>query len=273
MLTTADIHQSELHYEELARAVSKHRPDVLALVGDMLNAVGSFAEPELSTPKCAQMLAALPVAHLIFIRGNHEDFNWIEFVTAWPHERRQLTALYGTACVIGPLVLIGFPCLTGFEVHWCAHLAETDNKMELFPRKARPQLSSDYETWLPNLMRKIGPPGRVLWLMHEPPMGLPLADPHLFNPLWTSAIERFSPMIVAFGHDHSTPLLNGCWHAQWANSTCLNVGQAVEKLHFLLMDFEFAQASPSVPLQISVQAFPWGQSFLIQPGDTRISAR
>lgn len=265
VLSASDLHQSQLHYEELARAVSKHRPNVVALVGDVLNAVGSFGRSELSISKCAELLAALPVVHLVFVRGNHEDFTWTEFVAAWPHERRPLTALYGTACSIGPLVIVGFPCMTGSESHWCAQLSASNNTMELFPRKPRQQLPSDFQTWLPGLMKKSGPGGRVLWLMHEPPVGLPVADPRLFNPIWTTAIEQFGPVLAIAGHDHNTPLQNGTWRASVGKTMCLNVGQSTNQLHYVVLDFEFSEVSPSVPVQIGVRAFPWNQTADIRP--------
>lgn len=264
-LTVSDLHQSQVHYEALARAVNQHQPDVVALVGDVLNVVGSFGRTELSTKNCAQMLAQLPVEHLIFVRGNHEDDNWPQFVAAWPHVRRPLTALYGSACAIGPLVIVGFPCLTGSEFQWCAHLSATDNRMEEFPIAARPELPSDFEIWLPDLMRKTGSAGRVLWLMHEPPVGLPLADPRLFNPIWTSAIERFSPLLVASGHDHTTPLQNSTWHTRFGKTVCLNVGQTAEKFHYALLDFEFAETSPSIPSRITIRSFPWNQTVAFCP--------
>lgn len=38
VLTTADTHQSRWHYQGLARVVAERRPDVVAIVGDSLEA-------------------------------------------------------------------------------------------------------------------------------------------------------------------------------------------------------------------------------------------
>ena len=131
--------------------------------------------------------------------------------------------------------------------------------MELCSAESREALPSDPDTWLPQLMRRLGPAGRTLWLMHESPVGLPLAHPCTFNPAWTGAVERFAPRLVACGHDHSTPLKNGTWHTPLGKSTCLNVGQAETALHFAVLDFEFDRVAPSQPLKVLVRAFPWGE--------------
>jgi hypothetical protein len=252
-----------LHYRSLVQATAEHEPDVVAIVGDALYALGRPGKYQFTAPECATILSELPVEHLIFVRGNHEDSNWSEFVASWPHERRSLTALYGTSCSLGPLVVVGFPCLTGSEFHWCAHLPDDSNTMELLPVQNRKPLASDPEVWLPILMRRLGPAGRTLWLMHESPIGLPLANPRVFNPVWTNAVERFFPKLVIAGHDHDTPLQTGIWQARCGTTLCVNVGQAEMDLHYTVLDFEFADRNPSLPSSIKVRAFPSGEEAMV----------
>ena len=259
VITATDLHQSRLHYRSLALATQEHRPNVVAIVGDALHGFDLNSKYQFTTAECAKMLAKLPVEHLLFVRGNHEEDNWTEFVAAWPHEQRKLTALYGTACAIGPLILVGFPCMTGSESNWCSHLQVGSNDMEMHPDQKRKQLPSDTVVWLPGLMRHLGPAGRTLWLMHESPMGLPLAHPKVFNPGWTDAVERYSPKLVVCGHDHDTPLENGTWHAPLGSTTCINIGQAENDFHYAILDFEFESSVPSLPSKITVRAFPWQQ--------------
>lgn len=263
VLTSADLHQSRLHYRSLFQVAQEHRPDVVAIVGDALSALELPGKCQFTVAECARMLAELPVEHLLFIRGNHEDNNWSEFVAAWPYERRKLTALYGTSCIIGPLVMIGFPCMTGSEFDWCAHLSASSNEMEVCPAQSRKPLPADTQTWLPMLMRRVGIAGRALWLMHESPMGQPLADPQVFNPLWTDAVERFSPRLVVAGHDHDTPITNNTWHAHLGHTLAVNVGQAEKDFHYTLLDFEFVESSPCLPCRIRVRAFPWNQEVIL----------
>lgn len=176
VLTVTDLHQRRVLYEQLEQAVREHRPDAVLLVGDMLEALEFATEGQLEIGECAQRLAGLPVAHVAFARGNHEHDNWTQFVAAWPHEQRPLLGLHGSSYAIGPLVVVGFPCHVGSEFTWCSHLSPGGNQMELAPAQPRESLPSDPAEWLPALLRQLGPAGLTLGLMHEPPMGRPLAS-------------------------------------------------------------------------------------------------
>jgi hypothetical protein len=94
-------------------------------------------------------------------------------------------------------------------------------------------------------------------------MGLPLANPRVFNPVWTAAVERYLPCVTVSGHDHDTPMESGTWRAPLASTTCINVGQAETVLHFAVLDFEFNGAAPSLPTKITVQAFPWEEEAIV----------
>ncbi len=82
---------------------------MVALVGDVLDFAQEFSKKrQFTVAECANRLAALPAPHLIFVRGNHKDRNWSDFVAAWPHGRRELNAVYGSAYTVGSLVVVGF---------------------------------------------------------------------------------------------------------------------------------------------------------------------
>lgn len=256
VLTVSDLHQSRLHYRSLEHAVDVHRPDVLACVGDVLDALTFDERLQFTTAECAKILAMLRVPEIHFVRGNHEDANWSEFVGSWPHDHRPLTALYGASASLGasPFKVIGFPCRTGSEISWCAHLGQ-DNRMTLAPPQCREELPVEFERWLPRLMQQTGPAGRTLWLLHEPPVRALAAD-NLCNPEWERALERFQPLIAVSGHDHFTPLRTGLWQTKVGNSTCVNVGQSQTVLHYCVIDIEQV-GDESLPRKISLQAFPW----------------
>jgi Icc-related predicted phosphoesterase len=263
VLTATDLHQSRLLYGGLTEAVRKHSPDVVAVVGDALEAFSRSGKRRLSAEECAQILADLPIEHILFTRGNHEDTNWSAFAYAWPHERRRLIGLYGTAYTVGPLRIVGFPCATGSEETWCEHLSASGDTMMLYAAQHRKPLPLDTHTWLPGLMRQCGPSARTLWLMRECPMGLPIANPRVYNPNWTAAVERYSPIVTVSGHDHETPLESGLWHALLGGTRCINVGQAETVLHYAVLDFEFEDSSPRLPSETIVKAFPWGSEVVI----------
>jgi Icc-related predicted phosphoesterase len=244
LLTVTDLHCSKTLYQELARAIEQHRPEIVALVGDFLDSsedhTGQFTNEE-----CAEFLAALPCSEIVFIRGNHEEECWRDFAKAWATTGRTLHALHGEVFASGPLVLVGFPCFLGDET---AYLG------------TREPLPSDPCEWLPDLLRAHGSALRMLWLTHEPPTGTPLTQttgPMAGNPAWNEAIERFSPWLIISGHDHETPALNKCWYHRIEQTVCINVGQPDPKrLHYCLVEAEFARTESRMPTGLKATAYP-----------------
>ena len=224
ILTAADLHRSVKLYGLLAKAVSKHRPDVVALVGDFLDATGETAG-KLTTEECAVALAKLPCPEVVFVRGNHEDSAWFTFADRFRQTGREVHLLDGKAFTFGPLVIVGFPCLLG----------QGDGLFDDVP--------ADPDKWLPKLVREHGPGSRALWLMHEPPYPSPLAaasGPLSGNVEWRLGIERFSPWLVVFGHDHITPIHRRQWHYREGGTVCVNVGQtAAGPLRYMVIEAEF----------------------------------
>src|SRR5437879_8471627 len=157
VLTVADLHRSRKLYAQLREAVTRHKPDILALVGDFLDATGDHKD-KLSTEECAQALSRMPCPETVFVRGNHEDSAWFSFADTWQRSGKELHMLDGQAFTYGPLVIVGFPCLMGHG----------DGLFDSVP--------ADPNRWLPKLIRPFGPAARSLWLMHEPPHGTELSQ-------------------------------------------------------------------------------------------------
>jgi metallophosphoesterase superfamily enzyme len=65
---------TDLLYTELSAVIVRLRPDILALVGDFLDCVGS-EHPQLTSEECAAAVPRLEVPEIVFVRGNHEDYN------------------------------------------------------------------------------------------------------------------------------------------------------------------------------------------------------
>ncbi len=195
ILTVTDLHRSSALLRELGNAVAKHKPALVALVGDFLHSFDDNDERE--TPEaCAQILSGLPCPAIVFVRGNHEDEAWRAFADAWQRSGRPLNALHGELFSHGPLTMIGFPCLMGDESPFAGE---------------KPLLPFLSDEWPPAVMRKAGSAGRTIWLLHEPPTGTPLSNANSLvagNPDWINAIERFSPWLTISGHDHITPIIH-----------------------------------------------------------------
>ena len=261
LLTVADLHRSAGLYQALEEAITQHQPDLLVLTGDFLHA-GEDEPGRLPVVECAEKLGRLPVADILFVRGNHEDEAWMIFAEAWKSAGRPLHALHGEAFARGPLTLLGFPCSMGDET---AFIGE------------RPPLPYDSEEWLPDILRQTGRAGRTLWLMHEPPTGTPLTQsgsPVEGNPDWINAIDRFSPWLTISGHDHLTPLRSRVWHHRLGQTTCVNVGQTDHgPLHYCLIQAEFKSASPDLPVLMRVTAYPWQETLELPSGKVLDAAK
>jgi len=259
LLTATDLHRHPSLYAQLALAVARHQPDVVALVGDFLHASSSTREI-LTNQVAAQLLADLPCSEVVFVRGNHEDAEWLDFFKAWPHERRPMRALHASLFCLGPLTLVGFPCLLGDELPYVASLAELGDER---PELAELAYSHSVFPWLKHLAPRAGPAGQAIWLMHEPPAGLPIASesPIVSRLEWAEAIARFQPRLTISGHDHHTPQGAGAWHASIGRTTCFNAGQSQNgPLHYLLV--EASTQGPTQAPRIRVSRHPDGQQAL-----------
>ncbi|MHB9009660.1 MAG: metallophosphoesterase family protein [Limisphaerales bacterium] len=245
VLTAADLHRSANLYGLLAQAVARHRPAIVTLVGDFLDATGE-TEGKLTTEECAVALAELPCQEIVFIRGNHEDAAWFNFAAHWMEAGREIHLLDGKAFTFGPLVILGFPCL----------MCQGDGLFDDLPRNP--------DQWLHQLVRRQGPASRTLWLMHEPPQPSPLAastGPGSGNVEWRLAIERFMPWLVIFGHDHLTPIRRNRWNHRQGGSLQVNVGQPDEgPLHYAVIEMDFPETQPCLPHKMVVTAYPSRQN-------------
>ena len=253
LLTVADLHCHRLLLDDLVRAVVRHQPDLIALVGDFLH--GGDTSPDRVTPaECARRLANLPCEEIICVRGNHEGEQWPEFLNAWPADRPPLIALHGESHTSGPLTLVGFPCAMGDET---AYIGD------------REPLPPFAEEWLTPIMQANGSAFRTLWLMHEPPTGTRLTQkqsPVEGNHEWNEAIERYAPWLTVSGHDHQTPRRTGVWHQKLGQTTCVNAGQNdAGPLHYCLIEAHFATPTPSLPTKLKITAFPQGKTHDLTP--------
>ncbi len=241
VLTVADLHQSRRLYALLAEAVETHTPDVVAMVGDFLDA-SEEKEGKLTVVESCRALSQLRCRHIVFVRGNHEAIGWQAFAHEWKESEGQLHLLDGNCFTLGPLVIVGFPC----------------GMMVAPPNPDR---------WLPSLLARYLPAARALWLMHEPPYGTPLSQ--RFGPLcghveWRDAIERYSPQLVVFGHDHRTPIKKKQWHYRLGTTTCVNVGQTTSgPLHYATIEMTFPEGNPCLPESTVVTSQPEAASFIV----------
>ena len=245
----------------LSEVVSRHKPDMVALVGDFLHAFDDN-KGRITVEDCAGQLSKMPCAEIVFVRGNHEDEAWWNFADVWNKSGRPLHALHGQVFTRGPLTIVGFPCNMGDETAFIGD---------------REPLAYDSDEWLPEVILPAGRAARTIWLMHEPPSGTPLSKRGSIvegNPEWVQAIKRFSPWLTISGHDHRTPIWSGRWHYRLGQTTCVNVGQTDNgPLHYCMVEAEFEGVSPSLPTRMAVTAYPWQETVSLPDGNLISSRR
>lgn len=251
ILTVTDIHQSKVLYDQLAVAVRIHTPDVVALIGDFLDGADDRHLP-LTKVECAVRLSTLPCREVLLISGNHEGGGWPVFAAAWRKTGRPLRSLHAEAFTLGPMVVVGFPCLMADDYCFI---------------EGREEVPRDVGRWFTPIAKTYGPASRFLWLMHEPPTGTSLSKATgvlAGNIAWTAAIERFTPMLCVFGHDHETPLHQNRWHEKLLQTQCVNLGQKLDgPLHCCVIEAIFQRPTPSLPTSITVTAYPHNGSFTL----------
>lgn len=244
VLTVTDLHLREALYERLAAAVSEHKPDVVACVGDFLDeGEDTRSRPrKLSVQAAALALSELP-CEVVFTRGNHEGGAWPLFEKEWRKTGKPLHALHGDYFAFGPLIMVGFPCWLGDDT---------------FYSEGRPLARYHPDDWLPNLLALTGEAGKAFWLLHEPPT-MDLAAMEAYEPEWRDAILQYQPLVTVSGHDHTTPLRSGRWHTKLGKTVCVNAGQRiwpkVGPLIYCLFDFTFPSAEPSLPSRFRFHRF------------------
>jgi len=227
ILIATDLHQRAVLYAALIRLCDEVKPDAVILGGDFLHGTGLLPygrTKQLTPTQCAVELHSITVP-ILFVRGNHEDENWIEFRDAWKSLHGSAPVrLNGSFAMIGEAGVVGFPCAMGQE--------------EAFS-EGEPLGGEHYEYWFKHLLADHGDAAKQLWIMHEPPTGTRLSAPGSVvegHAWWRDAIAEHQPELVVCGHDHLTPIRHELWQDQIGRTTIINVGQHMDgPLHAALV--------------------------------------
>ena len=244
VLGVADLHQRRQLFDQLADAVTLHKPDVLCCIGDFLDAMEPSTAPGMLTPEqCADRLSSL-VCDVVLSRGNHEDENWFSFERQWRKSGKTLNALHGSAYRHGQLIIVGFPCWTG------------SGDASYSVGRELPNYAPDL--WLRRIIQTVGPAARTLWISHEP-CTPKLAANFFWEPTWGDAVADWQPRIVVSGHDHTMPIRTGKWYVRIKQTICINCGQMVYPtpgtLQYCVINFTFPGTHPSLPTRFQFSRF------------------
>jgi len=231
-MTVSDLHLHPGLYHQLESAVAEHEPDVLALVGDFLDARFPPHPGLLSPSTAGWMLSNLP-CQVVCVRGNHDDWQMEDFVTGWNPDRLPLIALHAEAAVVSGIPITGFPCWLGDESFYLETALQR-------PSRKRAGRDGDIFARLASLINREHPAlTRSLWLMHEPPVR-GVASTIAVCDDWRLLVESRQPDVVICGHDHSTPIKTGMWNVRHGRTRIINTGQAhftQSALRYCLLEF------------------------------------
>lgn len=231
ILTASDLHLHHGLYHQLEQAVAKHKPDVLALVGDFLD--GRFPRPPgLLSPSAAGWLLSNLPCQVVCVRGNHDDAEMPDFMDGWNQDRPPLLALHAEMVVVCGIHITGFPCWLGDECIYAEIAIQRP-----FRKGAGRNVTLD---WLDAMINRHCPSlTRSLWLMHEAPV-TGIASRIAVCDDWRPLIESRQPDVVVCGHDHSTPIVTGVWNVRHGRTWIINTGQAHSPeslLRYCLLEF------------------------------------
>lgn len=212
LLSVSDLHARPGLYRQLAFALRLHRPDLLVLVGDFLDA---FPARDLLTADAAAQLFATERQYfrrLILIPGNHDNDGIGDFEEVLQRRRVCYLKLAGQTAQFDGVTLAGFPCGIGRQDHW--------------PSKAK-------TGWLDAASGLSS-----FWFCHEPPAHSPLAGKSGTDIQGSQTIERlietYQPAGVIAGHQHC-PLMQ---RISKGSTTIINTGQPGERLRYALIAHE-----------------------------------
>lgn len=222
VLCVSDLHQSRWLYQQLGNMIILLKPDVVCVVGDWLTQERDLFPDDhtFSVAACAMFMSQVKQP-LVFVAGEHEQKNMLEFEEVMKSEGKDFNLLSMSAAKFDRLTIVGFPP-AGYGI--------------------------DHFSWLQKMYLLHGKDMGVLWLAHEPPVK-ELAGNRI-NKALASAIRHFKPSIVVSGHNHTLPIRTGIHRANYYGTCCLNAGQYVWPepgiLRCLLieMDFLFERRRP-----------------------------
>ncbi len=231
VMTVSDLHLHPGLYRQLESAIAEHKPDVLALVGDFLDAQ-FHPHPGLLHPSTVGwMLFNLPY-QVVCVRGNHDDSQMPDFVAGWDPDRPPLLALHAEVAVVCEIPITGFPCWLGDESFYLKVALQRASRRQAAGDDIFARLAALINWEYPALTKS-------LWLMHEAPV-TGIASQIAVCDDWRLFIESRQPDVVVCGHDHSTPIVTGVWNVRHGRTWIINTGQAhstESALRYCLLEF------------------------------------
>ena len=261
---TSDLHGDADLYQQLADLLTRERPQVLILGGDLF-ADGAPADPVRSqiaqvndefVPRVDQWKRDVPGLEVAVLGGNHD---WAATIAAVRRHhvsgRVELLSL-DTAWRIDHTDVLGYHC-TPWTPHFVKDFERLDLPHDPLPADGEGQVSNastgairgitaaehyrHHAAILEDLEAAAHVATPWIFVCHAPPRGTNLDRlPNIAEPIGSRAVRRFieerQPLLSLHGHVHESPQVSGHFTDRIGQTLCVNPGQGHHQLHAVLFD-------------------------------------
>lgn len=284
LIALADIHHSEKNWDHLVEAAWQHRPDLVAIAGDLMPKGRGILNQFDYLPyvkKCARRINESG-AELVLILGNDDNQLLVpELISGeneglWHYVADRVLEVKGYD-FCGCSWIRDYPFAYKY---WVAPESEedlsvsdwqlgppllinSDNQIEEIPDlesylKGKPSIIKSLEKMAVGVKNM----SRSIWLIHEPPAHLGFdhcaTGDKVGSPLVFKFISERQPLLTIHGHIHEAPRYNGgIWAARVGSTTSIQAGQLDDELCYVNLELNDDGI-------LSISHSVYGDSFLLQ---------
>ncbi len=262
---TTDLHGSAPLYEQLTELLTRERPEILILGGDLF-ADGQVDDPvrsqaayinETFIPRVTRWRQELRNLEVAVLLGNHDWTATARLVEQHAAAGHVVTLSLETAWRVGGTSITGY-----HHTPWTPHYVKDFERLDLPGDPIPPdgdglvcddaavvrQVSGEthfggHASIEEELASAPQIPPPWIFVCHAPPYDSKLDRlPQVEAPIGSRAIRRFieqrQPLLALHGHVHESVEVTGSYRDLVGRSLCVNPGQGHERLHAVLFELE-----------------------------------
>ena len=265
LMALSDIHHRRQKWWQLVDHVRQHKPDVVAIAGDLLPKDSGI--PEQLTflndliSKCEDIKNE--GVELVLMLGNDDNQNLIPKFKELD-DQGLFHFVHDKVVDINGYEFVGMPWVKDYPFtykFWVKADMMQDmaiNKIQygtpivLSENNTFIDIKEDFRAYLNKkgtledslntLASQVKNINKSIWLIHCPPVSCGLDVCYSSERVGSSAILQFildkQPMLTIHGHIHESPEVTGRWKCQIDNTWAINAGQIKHDLHYTIIDIE-----------------------------------
>lgn len=265
IMALADVHQSADKWEKLVAAVEKHRPETVAIAGDLLPKDNGILAQTALIPQLREYAAAIKTAgaEMVLIPGNDDNQLVVPELEKgdrdglWHCVAERVKVIHGFEFCGCPWIL-DYPF--GYK-YWVAPESSTEtaisafqigpplvineqNEIETVPNLEKYLKSKQsIEESLQKLVEQVQNITRSIWLIHQPPAnvgfdlcgsGAKVGSPQVYR-----FLSEKQPLLSIHGHVHESPACKGgSWAGKIGKTISVQPGQLDDALYYTTLEIE-----------------------------------